>query len=238
MENQLKYKRILLKLSGELFGNAEGRGIHFPAYEAMAEKIIAIKRSGAEIAVVVGGGNIFRGREAYKKPFDEAVADNIGMIGTVINGLALQETLEKLGEPARMMTAIRMDQVAEPYNRRKAIEHLKKGRIVIFSGGTSNPFFTTDSGAVLRACETDCDAILKATNVDGVYDKDPRQNPEAKLYKKITYKEALDKSLQIMDATAFALAWKKQKPIIVFNEKNMDKVADILQGKEIGTLVI
>lgn len=237
MENRLKYKRILLKLSGELFGKNEGWGISFSAYEDIAKKIIKARKAGAEIAIVVGGGNIFRGRESYEKNFNEAVADSIGMIGTVINGLVLQEIFEKLGEDAKMMTAIRMEQVAESYNRKKAIRHLEKGRIVIFSGGTGNPFFTTDSGAVLRACETNCDAILKATNVDGVFDKDPRKHPDAKLYKKISFKETLDKNLQVMDNTAFALAWKKEKPIIVFNEKNLDEISEILKGKEIGTLV-
>lgn len=239
MDDKLKYKRILLKLGGELFGKEDGWGISFPAYEAIAKNIIAIKeKNNIQLVVVVGAGNIFRGRESLGTDIDEAVADSMGMLGTVINGLALQEALERLGVPTRMMTAVRMESIAEPYIRRRALRHLEKGRILIFTGGVGSPYFTTDSAAALRACEINCDLILKATGVDGIYDKDPRKfGKEAKLFKKITYKEAIEKNLQVMDNTAFALCWKQKKPIIVFNVKDIDRIPEIVRGQDIGTLV-
>lgn len=238
-KKRLKYRRVVLKLGGELFGRADGWGISFPAYEKIARDIIKIKkRNKIELAVVVGAGNIFRGREAEGKNVDRAVADYMGMLGTVINGLALQEALERLGAATRMMTAGEMKTIAEPFIRRRAIRHLEKGRVVIFAGGTGSPFFTTDSAAALRACEINCDVILKATNVDGVYDRDPNKfGGKAKLLKKISYEEALKKKLKVMDNTAFALCWREKKPIVVFNVEELDKIDGILQGNGIGTLV-
>lgn len=239
MPKATQYKRIILKIGGELFGKSkEGWGISFSAYERVAKDIISIKKkTNTQLSVVVGAGNIFRGREANGVEVDEAVADSMGMLGTVINGLALQEALERFGVPTRMMTAVHMEGMAEPYIRRKAIRHLEKGRIVVFTGGIGSPFFTTDSAAALRACEINCDLILKATGANGVYDKDPRKFKDAKMYRKISYKEALEKNLEVMDNTAFALCWKNKKPIVVFNVKDINRIPDILKGEEIGTLV-
>lgn len=232
-------ERILLKLSGELLGNKDGKGLSLASIEKIAEHISKIKtKEEIQIAIVIGGGNILRGKEFSGTNFNNAVADSMGMIGTVINGLALQEALEKMGTPAKLMTSIKMEPTAEFYARKKAINYLASGNVVIFAGGTGNPFFTTDSAAVLRACETDCNLILKATHVDGIYDKDPKKyGKKANFYKEITYKEALEKDLRIMDNTAFALAWREGKQIIVFNEKNLSEISDILEGKKIGTLV-
>jgi len=238
MRSKLIYKRVLLKLGGELFGKKNGWGISFPAYERIAKDIIRIKKKNKiELAIVVGAGNIFRGREAEDLKTDETVADRMGMLGTIINGLALQEALERFGMPTRMMTAVRMESIAEPFIQRRAIRHLEKGRILIFTGGIGSPFFTTDSAAALRACEINCDLILKATNVDGVYDSDPEKNPEAKRLEKLTYQEALEKRLKIMDSTAFALCQRKEKPIIVFNVNHINMIPEIVRGKQIGTLV-
>lgn len=194
------------------------------------------KKTGIELAIVVGGGNIFRGRERASD-VDEATADYMGMLATVINGMALQDALERLGAPTRMMTAFEIKSVAEPYIRRRAIRHIEKGRIVIFTAGTGSPFFTTDSGAALRAIEIHCDAILKATNVDGVYSEDPNVNPKAKMFQKLTYQEAIEKNLQVMDATAFALCQKHKMPIIVFNVEKLKDMDKLLRGKKFGTLV-
>jgi len=238
MSDNLVYKRVLLKLGGELFAQENGRVISFPAYEKIAQDIIKIKeQNNIELAIVVGGGNIFRGREASDIQVDENVADHMGMLATVINGLALQEALERLGLPTRMMTAIRMEAVAEPFIYRRAVRHIEKGRVLIFSGGIGSPFFTTDSAAALRACEVGCDVILKATNVDGVYDSDPKKNPQAKKYERLTYQEALEKHLEVMDNTAFALCQRKKMPIIVFNVSDLDKIPQIVRGEQIGTLV-
>jgi uridylate kinase len=234
---RLKYKRVLLKLSGELFGEDGGKGIGFGNFERIASQITRIwKKTGIELAIVVGGGNIFRGRERVGG-VDEAAADYMGMLATVINGMALQDALERGGAPTRMMTAFEIKTVAEPYIRRRAIRHIEKGRIVIFTAGTGNPFFTTDSGAALRAIETHCDIILKATNVDGVYSEDPKTNPEAKLYKKLTYREAIEKNLKVIDTTAFALCQKHKMPIIVFNVEKLKDLDKLLQGKIFGTLI-
>lgn len=232
----LKYRRVLLKLSGELF-KKDDRSIDFDSYEDIARQLIAIKeKTDVELAIVVGGGNILRGRQKGER-VDEASADYMGMLATVINGLALQEALERLGAPTRMMTAIEMNEIAEPYIRRRAQRHLEKGLIVILTAGTGNPFFTTDSGAALRAIEIGCDVVLKATNVDGVYDQDPRKNPQALMHKSLTYQEAIDKRLQVMDTTAFALCQDHQMPIIVFNINHLSRLDQILRGKTIGTLV-
>ncbi|MDD3170370.1 MAG: UMP kinase [Candidatus Paceibacterota bacterium] len=226
-----KYKRIVLKLSGEVFGS---EGVKTESYRKIAQTIAGIKKENElELGIVVGGGNIFRGRERDVQ-FDRVQADNIGMLATIINGLGLEEALKDLGLEAVMMTAIKMNSMAEPFIAKRAIEHLEKGRIVIFGGGTGNPFFSTDTAAALRACEISADAILKATNVDGVYDKDPDEHKDAKLYEKISYEEAMEKNLKVMDSTAFALCRDEKKPIIVFNVKDLEKV---LRGEESGTLV-
>lgn len=233
----LKYKRVLLKVSGELFGDKNGKGIDFTSYERIAKELInAWKKTKIELAIVVGGGNIFRGRERNKE-VDEVAADYMGMLATIINGMALQEALERLGAPTRMMTAFEIKAVAEPYIRRRAQRHLGKGRIVIFTAGVGSPFFTTDSGAALRAIEIGCDVILKATDVNGVYSDNPNKNPKAKLYKQLTYQEAIEKNLEVMDATAFALCKKQKMPIIVFNIKKLGSIGKILKGESFGTLV-
>lgn len=231
------YKRILLKLTGELFGGKDSKGINFSAFENIAAKIIKVwKKTKSDMVIVVGGGNIFRGRERAKG-VDEATADYMGMLATVLNGLALQEALERLGAPTRMMTAFEIKSVAEPYIRRRAIRHLEKGRIVILTAGVGSPFFTTDSGAALRAIEINCDVVLKATNVDGIYSKDPNLYPKAKLYSHITYEDALRKNLNIMDATAFAMCRNHRMPVVVFNVNKLEKIDLIMKGKNLGTLV-
>ena len=224
-------KRIILKFSGEIFGDEKGEGVNISSYRKIAKSILKIqKENNIELGIIVGGGNIFRGREKDKE-FNRVEADNMGMIATIINGLGLQEAL---GNKGKLITAIKMDSVVEQYNRKKAIEYLEKGNIVIFAGGTGNPFFTTDSAAALRASELNCDLILKATNVNGIYDKDPDQYKNAKMYKKISYIEAIEKKLKVMDSTAFAMCWENRIPIIVFNVKDLDK---ILKKKDIGTMV-
>lgn len=234
---KLKYKRVLLKLTGELFAEKDDKGINFAAYENIAAQLIKIwKKTKIDLAIVVGGGNIFRGRERAVN-VEEVTADYMGMLATIINGMALQEALERLGAPTRMMTAFEVNTVAEPYIRRRAIRHLEKGRIVILTAGTGHPFFTTDSGAALRSVELHCDAILKASPVEGVFSDDPGKNPKAKLYKKLGYQEALEKHLAVMDATAFALCQKHKMPIIIFNINKLDRMEEILKGKNIGTLV-
>jgi len=233
-----KYKRVLLKIGGESFGKEDGKGVSLISYIEMARQIIEIKKKNdIELCIVIGGGNIFRGREIGEESFDRVTADYMGMLSTIINGLGLEEAFEILGVQARLMSAIPMDKVCESFSKKKAIHHLNKGRIVIFAGGTGNPFFTTDTLAALRACEVDCDLILKATNVDGVYDKDPRKNPDAKLYESLSFKEALEKNFNVMDLTAFALCSDNQKPIIVFNIKNIKDISKGLKEEKFGTLV-
>jgi uridylate kinase len=230
----MKYKRVILKFSGEVFGNNSGEGVSVSSYRNIAKSILKIKKENKiELGIIVGGGNIFRGREKDKS-FNRVEADNMGMVATIINGLGLQEAL---GDKAKLMTAIKIDSVAEQFTKKKAIEYLEKGFVVIFAGGTGNPFFTTDSAAALRACEVDADLILKATNVNGIYDKDPDKYKDAKMFKRISYKEAIEKKLKVMDSTAFALCWDEKKPIIVFNVKDLEKLSKALKGEELGTLV-
>ncbi len=232
-----KYKRVLLKIGGESFGK-DGKGVSLSAYSEMAKQIAEIKKKNdIELCIVVGGGNIFRGREVGEDHFDKVTADYMGMLSTIVNGLGLEEAFELLGVPARLMSAVPMEKVCESFSKKKAVHHLKKGRVVIFAGGTGNPFFTTDTCAALRACEVDCDLILKATNVDGVYDEDPRKNPDAQLYESLSFREALEKDLDVMDLTAFALCSDNNKPIIVFNIKNLKDVSKALKGEKFGTLV-
>lgn len=233
------YKRVLLKLTGELLGEGQqGKGFDFLAIEKLAAQITYIKKTtGVELAIVLGAGNLFRGREVEGTKVDKATADYIGMLATVMNSLALQEALERSGSATRVISSLQIYSVAEPFIRRRALRHLEKGRIVIFAGGTGSPFFTTDSAAALRACELNCEIILKGSNVDGVYNKNPKKYKNARLYKTLTHKKALEKELNVMDNTAFALCQREKIPIIVFNIKHPRIILKILQGKRIGTLV-
>lgn len=228
---------ILLKLSGEALSGAQGSGIHRPTVRDVASAIARTADSGIRVGVIVGGGNIWRGKEAAKDGMDRATADYAGMIATVINAIALQDALERDGLDTRLQTAIEMREVAEPFIRRRAIRHLEKGRIVLFAAGSGNPFFTTDTAAVLRASEIGAQVILKATNVDGVYDKDPHQYPDAKLYETLTHHQALTAGLQVMDATAIALAMDNRLPIVVFNVAVPDNIVRAAAGETVGTFV-
>lgn len=234
----MKYKRVLLKLSGELFGGEQRRGIDFKSIKKLAEYLHNLKKTlNLEIAVVVGGGNLFRGREIMGSEFDQATADYIGMLGTVMNALTLQVELENVGSDTRVMSAIAMDEICEPFIRRKAISHLGKGRIVILAGGTGNPFFTTDSAAALKACELSCEIILKGSDVDGVFSADPKLDKNVKLYSSLTFQEALEKGLTVMDSTAFALCQREKIPVIVFNIKNLESIEKIIKGEKVGTII-
>ena len=232
----MKYKRILLKLSGEALVGDKSRGIDPEILIKYSNEIKKIYDKGVEIAIVIGGGNIYRGfNNEYK--IDRVQGDYMGMLATLINGLALQNTLENIGIPTRLQSAINVNKVAEPYIKRKAIRHLDKKRIVIFSAGTGNPYFTTDSAAVLRAIEIEADVILKGTRVDGIYNEDPNKNSEAFKFEKITFNEAISKGLKIMDTTAFTLSHENKLPIIVFDMNQDDNLLKVLNGEKIGTLV-
>jgi uridylate kinase len=235
-----KYKRILLKLSGEAFAGEQSYGIDGKVAEFVAREIVDARAGcGADVAVVVGGGNIWRGMTGAGAGMDRAQADYMGMLATVINALALQDTLERLGQPTRVQSAIHMAQVAEPYIRRRAIRHLEKGRVVIFAGGTGNPFFTTDTAAALRAVELEADAMLRGTHsgVDGLYTDDPRTNPGATRLDEVTYLEVLNRGLRAMDSTAITLCMDNHLPIVMFDLLAAGNVRSILEGKAIGTLV-
>jgi len=232
-----RYKRILLKLSGEVLTGQAGFGIDPAAIQKIAQEIKEVKNLRVEVAVVIGGGNIFRGMAASAKGMDRASADYMGMLATVMNGIALQEALEKIDVQTRVQTAIEMREVAEPYIRRRAIRHLEKGRVVIFAGGTGNPYFTTDTTASLRAMEIGADVILKATKVDGVYDADPLLHKNARKYDELTYLDVLKKRLKVMDATAISLCMDNQIPIIVFNLRRKGNIKRVVLGEKIGTRV-
>jgi uridylate kinase len=232
-----KYKRILLKLSGEALLGTKSYGIDSRVIEGVANTVKEVIDSGVELAIVVGGGNIFRGISASENGMDRATADNIGMLATVMNALAIQESLEKIGVITRVQTAISMQEVAEPYIRRRAIRHLEKGRVVIFAAGIGNPYFTTDTTAALRALEVSAQVILKATKVDGVYDSDPNKNLEAKKYDFLTYIEVLQMGLKIMDATAISLCMSNNIPIIIFNINDPQNIKRVILGDNVGTLV-
>ena len=232
-----KYSRVLLKLSGESLGDANGVGIAPEAVHHMAAQILEVKKLGVQVVVVVGGGNIFRGLSGSERGIERATGDYMGMLATVINALALQDALEKQGAPTRVQSAITMAQVAETFIRRRAVRHLEKGRVVIFGGGTGNPFFSTDTAAALRANEIGAEVILKATKVDGIYDCDPKRNANAKRYAKLSYGEALEKRLQVMDSTAFALCMDNKMPIIVFDFFREHNLRRVVLGEKIGTLV-
>lgn len=232
------YRRVLLKLSGEVLAGDSSFGLDMNAIRKICREIAALSEHGLEIAMVVGGGNIFRGSQIEGGDLDRAQGDYMGMLGTVINSLALQNVLERLGVPTRVQTAIEMRELAEPFIRRKALRHLEKGRIVIFAAGTGSPFFSTDTAAALRAAEISADCLLKATKVDGIYDKDPAKNPDAKMLPRITYLEALQKQLKIMDAAAFSLCMENRIPILVANILKEGTLRDILiLGKQVGTIV-
>jgi uridylate kinase len=232
-----KYKRILLKLSGEALGGPSGLNISAPAVVSMAEQIREVRELGVQVVVVVGGGNIFRGLSGSKRGIERATGDYMGMLATVINALALQDALEKLGVPTRVQSAISMAQVAEPFIRRRAVRHMEKGRVVIFGGGTGNPYFSTDTTAALRANEIGAEVVLKATKVDGIYDSDPKENPKAKRYSTITYTEALQRQLKVMDSTAFSLCMDNKKPIVVFDLFRPHNLRRVIMGERVGTLV-
>jgi len=232
-----KYDRILLKLSGEVMAGAASFGIDAERVRQLAVEAADVARAGIQLGIVVGGGNIFRGVAAAARQMDRVTADQMGMLATVINSLALQDALEHMGVATRVMSAIQMNQVAEPYIRRRAIRHLEKGRIVIFAGGTSNPYFSTDTAATLRALEIKAQVIAKATRVDGVYDKDPLKFPEAVLYPQISYLEVLSKGLGVMDASAVAMCRDNHLPIVVFNLNTSGNIMRMSMGEAIGTLI-
>jgi uridylate kinase len=232
-----QYKRILLKISGEILAGEDNTGINPRVIQEIAQEVQEIQDLGVEVAIVIGGGNIFRGVAASSKGMDRASADYMGMLATVLNALALQDALEKIGVQTRVQTAIEMREVAEPYIRRKAIRHLEKNRVVIFGAGTGNPYFTTDTTASLRAMEIGAEVILKATKVDGIYDRDPLKDPGATKYDELTYLDVLKKQLKVMDATAISLCMDHQIPIIVFNLKTRGNIVRILLGEHVGTRV-
>lgn len=232
-----RYKRILLKLSGEVLAGEARFGIDPDSMKAMAEEIAEVARQGVQLGLVIGGGNFFRGVAAAARQMDRVQADNMGMLATVINCIAMQDALEKQSVPTRVMTAIQINAVAEPYIRRRAIRHLEKGRIVLFGGGTSNPYFSTDSAGALRALEIDADILAKATSVDGVYDKDPRKFDDAVRYQQVTYDEVLARNLGVMDASAVAMCRDNSLPIVVFNLKTRGNIMRVSMGEPVGTRI-
>jgi uridylate kinase len=240
MKKKAAYRRIVLKLSGEALMGGQSHGIDNRVLDAISVQIKAVRDLGVEVAIVLGGGNIFRGQENTASrglDMDRSVADYMGMLATVINGLAMQNALEKRGIPTRVMTAIEMQRIAEPYIRRRAVRHLEKGRVVIFVAGTGNPYFTTDTAAALRAMEIHADAILKATKVDGVYSADPVKDARAKKYSQLEYIEVLNKKLKVMDATAVSLCMDNSLPIVVFNLTKEGNITRVVTGEKIGTIV-
>ncbi|MCX6881137.1 MAG: UMP kinase [Verrucomicrobia bacterium] len=232
-----KYKRILLKLSGEAIGGESGMGICPEAIHEMASQVREVKEMGVEVVIVVGGGNIFRGIQGSERGIERVMGDHMGMLATVINALALQDALEKQGVQTRVQTAIAIPQMAESYIRRRAVRHLEKGRVVIFGGGTGNPYFSTDTTSALRAAEIGAEVILKATKVDGIYDSDPKKNPKAKKFETLTYMEALQRQLKVMDSTAFSLCMDTRIPIVVFDFHQAGNLVRVVRGEPIGTTV-
>ncbi|MGO8762044.1 MAG: UMP kinase [Desulfobaccales bacterium] len=233
----LKYRRILLKVSGESLAGEKKFGLDPATLRAIAGEIKAVVDLKVEVGIVVGGGNIFRGLEASAQGIDRAVADNMGMLATVVNALALQDALEKAGVPTRVMSAITMNEVAEPYIRRRAMRHLEKGRIVVFGAGTGSPYFTTDTAAALRATEIGAQAILKGTRVAGIYDRDPEKDGRAQIFSRLTYFEVLEKSLRVMDSTAITMAMEQHIPIIVFKLLEPGNMKKVVLGEVVGTIV-
>ncbi|KRN13656.1 uridylate kinase [Fructilactobacillus fructivorans] len=236
--SDLKYKRIVLKLSGEALAGDKGFGINPPVINTIAEEIRDVYNLGIQIAIVVGGGNMWRGEAGEEMGMERSQADYIGMLSTIMNGLALQDNLESVEVPTRLQTSIEMKQIAEPYIRRKAVRHLEKGRIVIFAGGTGNPYFSTDTTAVLRAAEINADAILMAKNgVDGIYSADPKTDPNAKKYDHLTQMDIINKGLHVMDTTASSLSMDNNIPLVVFNLNKPGNIKKVVQGEKIGTIV-
>ena len=235
--SELKYSRILLKLSGEALSGSTGFGIDVSETESIASRIKEIHEMGVEVAVVIGAGNIWRGKQGLDHGMDRATADHMGMLATVMNAMALMDALERAGVYTRLQSAIEMRAVAEPYIRRRAIRHLEKGRVVIFSAGTGNPYFSTDTAAALRAMEIDADVVIKATKVDGVYDDDPKKNPDAKKFDRLEYIEVLNRRLAVMDSTAVSLCMENELPILVLNLWDSQALQRALKGEKVGTLV-
>lgn len=232
-----RYKRILLKLSGEALIGPEKFGIHMPTLQGIAKAVGEARQRGTEIAIVIGGGNIFRGLKASAQGMDRATADYMGMLGTLMNGMAVQDALEKAGVASRLMSAIEARSVAESYIYRRAERHLAKGRVVIFGGGTGNPFFTTDTTAALRAAELGAEVVMKGTKVDGIYDKDPALHSDAKMYRELTYLDVLNQGLNVMDATAISLCQDNNLPILVFNMTDPANIVRAIAGENLGTVV-
>jgi len=231
------YRRVLLKISGEALMGDQGFGLHPPTVQRIALEVKAVHDMGVELCLVIGGGNIFRGLQGSAQGMDRTSADYMGMLATVMNALGMQSALEDIGVYTRVISAIPMDQICEPYIRRRAIRHLEKGRVCVFAAGTGNPYFTTDTAATLRAMEMDCDAIFKGTQVDGVYDSDPKTNPNAKRYDRISYDEVLAKNLKVMDASAIALARDNNLPLAIFSLHEPGGFAEVLSGKGKFTIV-
>ncbi|HAX68115.1 MAG TPA: UMP kinase [Anaerolineae bacterium] len=234
---ELKYKRILLKLSGEALGGPMGYGIDVQEAESIASRIKEVYQMGVDVAVVIGAGNLWRGKQGLERGMDRSTADYMGMLATVMNAMALMDALERQGVYTRVMSAIEMRAIAEPYIRRRAIRHLEKKRVVIFGAGTGNPFFSTDTAAALRATEIDADVVIKATKVDGVYDSDPKKNPDAKKFEKLSYIEVLNRRLEVMDSTAITLCMDNNLPILVLNLWDSNALLGALRGENVGTLV-
>jgi uridylate kinase len=233
----LRYKRILLKISGEMLAPEEGGGVSISRLKQLSAEIAEVKKIGAEVGIVVGGGNILRGGHASEEGIDRVSADYMGMLATVINALALQNALEKQGLETRVLTAISMEELAEPYIKRRATRHIEKGRVIILAGGTGNPYFTTDTAAALRAIVIGADAVLKGTKVDGVYEMDPIKDPTAKRYSTLKYIDVLNQGLRVMDATAISLCMENSLPIVVFNLNEDKNLTRILLGENVGTIV-
>ena len=238
MENQLKYKRILLKLSGEALSGPQGFGVDPTRAEDIAERVEEVRNLGVDVAIVIGAGNLWRGRIGIERGMDRATADYMGMLGTMMNALALMDAMERRGMVTRVQSAVEMHAVAEPYIRRRASRHLEKGRVVILGGGTGNPYFSTDTAAALRAMEIGADVLIKATKVDGVYDSDPATNPNAVRFDYLTYMDAINRRLQVMDSTAISLCMDNNLPILVLDLWGRKQLRRAMYGEKIGTLVI
>jgi len=231
------YKRVMLKLSGEVFGDPQGHGIDMEALKKIAKEIVKLQKNKVEVAIVVGGGNLWRFRDTKESGIERTTSDYMGMLATVMNAASLQSAIESMGVYSRVCSALDLPQIAEPYLRRRAIRHMEKGRVVICAGGTGNPYFTTDTAAGLRALELDCDVLLKATKVDGVYTADPKKDPKAKKYENLSYDEAIHKNLQVMDQAAFSLCKESGMKIVVFSMYEKDAILRAAKGEKIGTLI-